>query len=266
MDLHDTTIHEEQRQLREMLGDCTAAEFLQLPAKREKVYRDHLLREDAIIGMQDVSPGFTDMPNGTMLLQEYYMGCDDIGKQLVTEAREFFYRANMFSVPSHRLGEFVQDPLVNGNSVDVAQLVQRIIVRVYNVERLAGPKDKAHKRGLDCLSKFTNAAQIDIELVVRGAVNGLDLKTQLIIKEISGVVKGLIDQFGDKVRIRTESAVSLRVVNIRPYWDSPGVDSVEKLRQGRDCSFEELMQIQIAKWTGVLPKVFDVHGDSVSLL
>jgi hypothetical protein len=101
MDPHDTTIHEEQRQLREMLGDYTAAELRQLPAKREKVYHDHLLREDAIIGMQDVGPGFTYMPNGTMLLQEYYMGYDDIGKQLVKEARESFYRANMFSVPSH---------------------------------------------------------------------------------------------------------------------------------------------------------------------
>jgi hypothetical protein len=87
-----------------------------------------------------------------------------------------------------------------------------------------------------------------------------------MIKDISGVVKGLIDQFGDKVRIHTESAVSLRVVNIRPYWDSPAVDAVEKLRQGRDCSPEELMQMQMAKWTGVLPKVVDVHGDSVKLL
>jgi hypothetical protein len=53
-------------------------------------------------------------------------------------------------------------------------------------------------------------ARLDIELVVRGAVNGLDLKTQQMVKEISEVVKGLIDQFEDKLWISTESVVSLK--------------------------------------------------------
>jgi hypothetical protein len=214
--------------------------------------------------MDDVRPGFSDMPDGTMLLQDYYMGYDDNGKQLVAAARKSFYRENIFAVPAHRLGDFVRDPLTDGNPVDVARLVRRITARVYDVDK---PKDEVvDGRGLHYLFQFTNATRIDIELRVGGAINGMDLTSQQMIKEVSGVVKRLIDKFENKVGISTESVVSLKCANIRPYWDSPAVDTEEKLRQGRGCSSKELMQIQIANWTGVLGKVLDVNGDLVSLL
>lgn len=259
---------EEQQQLYALLGNRTVTEFAQLePAQQREVYRAHLLQRDAILNMQDVGPGFSEMPDGTMLLQEYYMGYDDNGKQLVTASRKFFYRENIFTVPAHRLCDFVRDPLTNGNPVDVAQLVRKITVRVYDIDNPTAPKDEVvDGRGLHYLSRFINATQINIELRIGGAINGLDLTAQQMIKEVSGVVKMLIEKFEDKVWISTESIVSLKRTNIRPYWDSPAVEAVEKMRQGRVCSSEELMQIQVAKWTGVLGKVLDVNGDLVSLL
>jgi hypothetical protein len=59
--------------------------------------------------------------------------------------------------------------------------------------------------------------RIDIELSVKGATNGIDLTAQQMIKEVSGVVKRLINKFEDKVKISTESVVSLRCANIWPY-------------------------------------------------
>jgi hypothetical protein len=268
MDLQDTLNHtlQQQQRLHALLGGRTPVEFAQLLlAERQELYRVHLL-QDAILNMLDTGPDFTDMPDGTMLLEEYYMGRDHHGMQLVREAREFFYRENTFAVPSHRLGDFVRDPLPDGKPVDVTQLVQSITVRVYDMDNPAGQKDEEDGRGLHHLSKFTNTTVIKVELQVRGAANGMDLTTQQMIRDISGVVKGLIDQFGDKVWISKESVFNWRRVDIRPYWNSPAADTVENLRQGRDCSFEELMQIQIAAWTDMLPKVLDVHGDLVSLL
>lgn len=269
MDLQHTLDHklEEQRRLFALLG-CTVAEFALLESDmRKEIYRTHLLRDDAILNMLDDGPDFTDMPNGTMLLHEYYMGRDETGRLLVKEAREFFYRENTFAVPSHRLVDFMQDPLVDGKPVEVAQLVKGITVRVYDVDSPAGPKeDEVKWKGLHHLSQFPTATPIDIELQVGGAINGMDLTTQQMIRDISGVVKGLIGRFGDGLSIRTESVVSLMICNIRPYWDAPEVDAVERLRRGLDYSFKELMQIQIAKWTGVLPEVLDANGELVPLL
>jgi hypothetical protein len=140
-------------------------------------------------------------------------------------------------------------------------------VCVYNVNKLTALKDKVvDGRGLHYLSKFTNTTQIDIELCVAGTTNRMDLTAQQMIKEVSGVMKRLIDKFEDKVRISTESVVSLRSFNIRLYWDPVDAGTVERLWQGKGYSSKELIQIQIVKWTGVLGKVLDVNGDLVSLL
>jgi hypothetical protein len=136
-----------------------------------------------------------------------------------------------------------------------------ITVRVYDTDE--PPKDELEGKGLHHLSKFTNATEISIELCVGEVVNGLDLTTQQMIREISRVVRGLIDQFRGKVRISTESVVSLRSFNIRPYWDPLDAGVVERLRRGETYSSKELMQMQIAKWTGVLPTVLDADGDRV---
>lgn len=52
------------------------------------------------------------------------------------------------------------------------------------------------------LYEFTNAESISIEVRGGGALNGSDLRTQLKIKEMSGIVKELIMRFGDKLAIR----------------------------------------------------------------
>jgi hypothetical protein len=102
--------------------------------------------------------------------------------------------------------------------MDITQLVQRITAYIYDINKLTVLKDKVvDRRGLYYLSKFTNMTQINIELCIRGTTNRIDLTVQQMIKEVSGVMKRLIDKFEDKVRISTESVVSLRYTNIWLY-------------------------------------------------
>jgi hypothetical protein len=58
------------------------------------------------------------------------MGEDEIGKQLVKEAREFYYAANTSTVRSHWLCELVRDTLADGEPLAIEPLVRRIMVRV----------------------------------------------------------------------------------------------------------------------------------------
>ncbi|PVH67547.1 hypothetical protein DL98DRAFT_398978, partial [Cadophora sp. DSE1049] len=216
-----------------MLGGKTPAEFALLPEEeRKKLYRDRLWLPDEPIHVRDGDHGpFSDpeMANRMMLLQEYNMGRDEVGKRLVKEARDFYYTENSFVVPSERMGDFVQGTLLDGK-----------------------PKSWV-ARDLRYLSKFTNATWIEIEIWVGGTMDGMDLRTQQKIKELSGIVKELIDQFGDAIAISKASADGIHRHDIRPYWNPPTAAAKEKLGVDKACSFEELMRIQIEAWTSEVP-------------
>ena len=256
---HDTST--ETLELRTVLGGRTVAEFADQPkAERQKSYRAHL-HDVAIFHISHDESGFDAEQAGMMLLRGNYMGRDEVGERLVKEAREYFYRENMFVVSPHRLVDFIRDPLADsptdGVRVAVEELVRRITVRITT--------DKANGQDLQHLLKFTNAPRIDIELWVGGPMNGMDLATQQVIREISTAVKELIVHFGTCVSIRKES-IGSRPFDLRPYWDAPAVDAVEKIRKGGACSFGDFMPIQIAKWTDAQPNLFDRDDDSVSLV
>lgn len=51
------------------------------------------------------------------------------------------------------------------------------------------------------LLSFENAEWIGIEICGRGALDGSDLKTQMKIKEISGIVKQLVEKFQSRFTI-----------------------------------------------------------------
>ena len=104
MDLESEIRHkeEERRYLRQVLGGHTPAEFaLLLEEERKKVYRAHVYVKDAFIILADRRVNLLlnpELANGLMLLQEYYMGRDEVGKGLVKEARDIFYTENTFVV------------------------------------------------------------------------------------------------------------------------------------------------------------------------
>ena len=129
MDLESEIRHkeEERRYLRQVLGGHTPAEFALLPKEeRKKVYRAHVYVEDAFIILADGRVNLSSNPelaNGLMLLQEYYMGRDEVGKGLVKEARDIFYTENTFVVWSYDLRKFVQDTLADSEPVAVKNRV-----------------------------------------------------------------------------------------------------------------------------------------------
>jgi hypothetical protein len=256
-------IKEKRLQLRQILGGHTPAEFARLPEEeRKKVYRTHVHVEDAFIvlsdGQFDLSSD-SELANGRMLLEEYYMGRDEVGKGLVREARDIFYTENMFVVWSSDLHKFVQDTLADGEPVAVEERVRTISVRIEDEH--TNDSDPPHFEGggtgvaqdLRCLSKFTNATRIGIELWGEGTIDGMDVETQQKIKEIAMVIEELIGQFADKVTVAKVSKGGLISHDITSYWNPPTTAAKTELQRDKTCSFEELMQVQIEAWTGRTP-------------
>jgi transketolase C-terminal domain/subunit len=87
-----------------------------------------------------------------------------------------------------------------------------------------------------------------------GVLDGSDLATHQMIKDISYVVKLLIEEFGDRFAIKKmisrgddyEGNYLLR--SIRSYWDSSTEMAREEVRQG-EVTFEQVMQIEVEEWT-----------------
>jgi hypothetical protein len=96
---------------------------------------------------------------------------------------------------------------------------------------------------------------------VGGALDGSDLHTQKKIKEMSRIVKQLIEQFGTALAIRTYRGQFVH--NLRPYWNAPSAAAKQKLLAGK-ASFQERMQIPIEEWIPVRSR--DPEDFSESLL
>ncbi|KAF4459113.1 hypothetical protein FALBO_14134 [Fusarium albosuccineum] len=118
----------------------------------------------------------------------------------------------------------------------------------------------AQKR-LQDVFHFKNAKQITLAFQGNGLLDGSDLATHQTIKDLSYVVKLLIDHFGDRFTVmkilgtddddRFNGRVSPSRV-LRSYWEVPSEDARQSVMRG-DATFEQLMQVEIEEWTKVLP-------------
>lgn len=176
-------MEEHRRKVRRMLGAKLPSEFIKLPiGKRQEIFRRYLVKEDDYVHIEegDDDDFFNEeIAEGALLRQEYFMGDDEAGKQLVKEARQIYYGENTFTVRSHWLCEFICDTLADGKPMAIEPLVRRIIVRV-DVEHIhdmddftsmsedeaeGGETEKSWVvRDLRRLLKFTNAELICIEV------------------------------------------------------------------------------------------------------
>jgi hypothetical protein len=92
-----------------------------------------------------------------------------------------------------------------------------------------------------------------------GLLDGCDLATHQIIKDISYVVKLLIQKFGDRFAIRKmisrgDDYEGNRLSrSICSYWDRPTETARQNVRGGK-ATFEQVMQIEVEEWTRVLPR------------
>ncbi|KFY66178.1 hypothetical protein V496_02144 [Pseudogymnoascus sp. VKM F-4515 (FW-2607)] len=276
-------MEEHRRKVRQMLGGKPPSEFIKLPiTKRQEVIRRFLVKEDDYVqieeGDDDDFFNEEDIAQGDLLRQEYFMGDDEAGKQLVKEARQIYYAENMFTVRSHWLCEFVRDTLADGKPMAIEPLVRRIIVRVdvrhiHDMDNFTSvPEGETEKswvvRDLRQLLEFKNAEFICIEVRGGGALDGSDLRTQQKIEEMSGIVKKLIMRFGEKLTIRKtmrRDDGQWTSHDMRPYWDKPTSMAKLRLPAGK-VTFEELMQIQIEEWTRKISPIVRLNDYWESLL
>ena len=116
--------------------------------------------------------------------------------------------------------------------------------------RRAKPKVMRTLLELRQLLRFEIAEWIGIEIRGRGALDGSDLKTQIKIKEISGILKQLVEKSQSRFTISKvavdQQRYSRRSVshNLRPYWDPSAPEERESVRR---CTFkvQALMRVQI---------------------
>ncbi|KAM5528703.1 hypothetical protein FOXYSP1_19184 [Fusarium oxysporum f. sp. phaseoli] len=283
MDQHATTI-------RRMLGDRTIAQFasLSLPDRRALFRRNLVQQQPVFIEEADdddsLNPGIAD---GVLLRQQHFVGKDETGKQLVKEACDVYYGENHFNVRLHWLCEFMTDTLSDYKTkVPVAPLIKdsiTVIVDSYDAlddfylhedgcdsDSGTDDPDSVHYRHgtgkaarwtqkrLQDIFLFTNAQHITLVLHGRGLLDGSDLATHQMIKDISYVVKLLIQKFGDRFAIRKMISRggghggSYPWRSLRSYWDPPTETARQKVRRG-EATFEQVMQVEVEKWTHVFP-------------
>jgi hypothetical protein len=286
--------------VRRMLKGLAPADFVNLPDEdRNTVYRRYLTQEQNVMIEEGDEEDFFNpkIADGVLLRQQYRVGNDEAGKQIVQEARKTYYQENTFTIRSHWLGEFMIDTLADGTRFHVAPLIRSILVTVdlENIwgdelvdddddigvsgesqqeymrrvmekrnkkpapRRRAAPKVMRTIQQLRQLLSFKNAEWIGIEIRGRGALDGSDLKTQIKIKEISGIVKQLVQTFGtrftiSKVAVDQEGYSRNVYHNLRPYWDSPTSEDRASVRRG-DPTIQALMRVQIDDWTYKAPEI-----------
>lgn len=267
-----------------MLGGRTPAQFASLPTtERHAALRRHLVRPGEII----VDDGDQDVGDHLVLRQHYFVGDDAAGRQLVEEATRLYYAENTFRVPLYWLSEFMTDrlPAPDGmEGISVAPLVRKDLIVEVGLrgslsdgypdpdEKRAGlwdPSSVHYRHGVDKEARwiqaslqdllvFTNARRVTIALVGGGVLDGSDLATHQTIKDISFVVKLLLERLGDRLDITKAverqgrvGRTRTRPRSLRMYWVPPKMEARDMVRDGEEATFEELAQVEIEEWTRI---------------
>lgn len=180
-------------------------------------------------------------------------------RQYKDEARSIFYRENSFVVWAKDLGNFLSGRYGDPNSqIPVCELVRDMTVALC-CPSASFQNDADGLAGALCLMDLE---KLSIELWGNGAYNGSDFPTQRMIRSIAKTVKSLIIVFGHRLTIskillswQDWSLTPFRgwatnPYDLRPYWVEPSAATIKNVEFGKG-SFEELMQVQIAMWTGL---------------
>lgn len=247
----------------DMLGEPTVNGFAALSkSDRRNTFRKCLVENESI-----EFDGFVEWQRckaiPIFLLFKEHLEANEVGQQLIQEARHVFYEENRFMMSSTLLDQFMGDTLGNwDNSVAVESLVRDIAIRV----------DRRYCEGesltpsLREVFRFTDPERISIEVLDRGVPDGSDLATQDTIKKISRVVKDLIEHFGHRLEVSKvllwdadfKDGLTIYPVvyyDIKSYWSPPDEAARERMWKGQ-ALFEEVMQVQIAEWTD---RLFDPY-------
>lgn len=112
------------------------------------------------------------------------------------------------------------------------------------------------------LLPFTNAGRVTIALQGGGVLDGSDLATHQTIKDITFVVKMLLECLGDRLDITKAVERQGRVGRTRTYPRSlrkylvpPKKEARDMVRDGGDATFEELAQVEIEEWTRISTRI-----------
>lgn len=228
-------------------------------SNRKATLHQYLVQPDPVI----INPLFEwdafnpGLSSGLLLLQILARRSDALGKAIEAEARAIFYGNNEFLVWWDGLYDFLHPPWgENHHKSDIGRMVRRLVVR-YDM-RAVNTKLRDLPKELEHLFKLTRPQRVAVEIQGSGTAQGSDIATQAVIQDISGIVKALIDYFGDVFTIQKAVGgwVLLKATEfscLRSYWDSPS-ESAREAASRSQATFEEIMQLQVERW---------IHGQSM---
>lgn len=169
LDMDDLDMEEPDSRVFDMLGSRSPAQFAGLPPyERKAIFRRCLTQDRPVIIVEgdDDDEMNPDIAESVILRQQYFMGSDGIGKQLVKEAREMYYGENHFIVPLYWLGEFVIDSLEDfSTQLNIASLVGTITVEanvrdIYDNELYTFDTEGDPKNVANCNNFYTLSSNL----------------------------------------------------------------------------------------------------------
>ncbi|KAJ6436080.1 hypothetical protein O9K51_11393 [Purpureocillium lavendulum] len=222
-------------------------------SNRKATLHQYLVQPDPVIinplfQWDAFNPGIL---SGLLLLQMLARRSDALGKVIEAEARDIFYGENEFLVWWDGLYDFLHPPWSGtDHKSDIGRMVRKIVVR-YDM-RAMNTKLRHLSTELEHLFKLTRPRRVAVEIQGSGTAEGSDIATQAVIQDISGIVKALLDHFGDIFTIQKAIGgwVLLNATEfscLRSYWDSPS-ESAREAASRSQATFEEIMQLQVERW------------------
>ena len=265
------------------------ADFVDLNSaqRTEILNKTQLHKTGAVIDFQLHPVSNTETTLGHVLRSRMLISQYVDGSQIVKEARKIFYGQNTFSMASQFLAEFLavaakdrckirsiivqvslqhpDDAIPNISDRSRDERMWRAHMAEDDVSEadfdinpwaptgLQLPKSVQDLRHLLTLNSLET---IVIEVVGGGAQNGSDLRTQLKVREISGVVKRLMEKFGVHGVLKVQKSTQINQLpnsnlpnyDITEWWVPPSRNEREEFLLGR-ASFGSTMRIQMEAWT-----------------
>ena len=185
-----------------------------------------------------------------------FMGDDELGNQLRTEAREIYFGENTFRVQYPCFSDFMTRgdlDYLNGDGMgNIVKMLKKVTMEVFADYTFVDeeedindadyhPEERGEFSALMCLE---NVKLITIEILGEGLLDGSDAKTQTTLLGMSSSIRMVVEHFAPQVAVVRCHTPTGRKMDITNYFDRPCPEVIQLVQQGV-APFAALMQVQI---------------------
>lgn len=162
--------------------------------------------------------------------------------KLLQEVWRIYYAENEFFVQCSCLPCFTRPSGFTGYATTY---VKKITV---TIDLFREDEKAAAQQNLQSLKALSDPDKVLILLRGGGAIDGSDLETELVIKNIAQVIKDLICKFECRFDIQKVQGRAGPARSLLSYWKVPCELARQRFKNGQS-SIEDVMRVQVDKWT-----------------